>query len=101
MFLFSVHTANIVREWFEHRPEFDVLNWPPRGADMNVIENVWGTMVQDLQMHSQPVANSDVLWDRIQYLWNLYRPNFWQMLVDSFENRLRLVQDMQGGWSKY
>jgi hypothetical protein len=39
--LSSIHTSDIVMDWFEDEGvSFQPLPWPPKGADMNPIENV-------------------------------------------------------------
>jgi DDE superfamily endonuclease len=42
-----IHTSRVVKKWFiQHRDEIEVLPWPPKGADINPIENVWGDIVK-------------------------------------------------------
>ena len=57
--LSPIHTSNLVREWFEEHPEFELIPWPPKGADLNPIENVWSEMVRD--MDAQNVTSDDQL----------------------------------------
>ena len=40
-----VHMARIVQRWFATHPEIEVMDWPSKGCDMNVIENIWANMV--------------------------------------------------------
>lgn len=47
--LSPIHTARVVQAWFRQHPEIELLPWPPKGADMNPIENVWGDIVKDLE----------------------------------------------------
>ena len=37
----------VIRSWFREQPEITALPWPPKGADLNPIENHWGNMVKD------------------------------------------------------
>ncbi|KAF2905672.1 hypothetical protein ILUMI_00501 [Ignelater luminosus] len=44
----SIHTAQIVQEWFEEDSEVELLRWPAKSADLNPIETMWaasGTML--------------------------------------------------------
>ena len=52
-----IHTARVISIWFREHPEIEVLLWPPKGAGMNPIENVWGDMVKDLD--GKGVASQD------------------------------------------
>jgi hypothetical protein len=43
--LSPIHQAIVIRSWFREHPEIAALPWPPKGADLNPIENHWGNMV--------------------------------------------------------
>ncbi|KAL1473463.1 hypothetical protein MTO96_022066 [Rhipicephalus appendiculatus] len=45
------------------------LDWPPKGADMNVIENVWGILKQNFSKMGLPTATPDELWQAIKTQW--------------------------------
>jgi hypothetical protein len=68
---------------------------------MNPIENVWGSMVQEFD--AQRVQNADLLWDAVRDLWQNFanRQRYWQVLAASMPNRLQLVIEAEGGWTKY
>lgn len=46
-----IHTSRLVREWEENNLEElrgTQIDWPSKGADMNLIENVWAVMKRKL-----------------------------------------------------
>jgi hypothetical protein len=63
-----------VAEWFEDHPQFEVLSWPPKGADFNPIGNLWSELVCD--MEAQYVRNSDQLWNKVLTEWESLRQRF-------------------------
>ncbi len=73
----------------------------PKGADLNPIENVWAEMVRSLD--AQQVSNGNNLWDKVSDIWNQFsrRPTYWQCLCNSMGNRLALVREVNGNWTKY
>jgi transposase len=94
--LSSIHTSDIVMNWFEDEGvSFQLLPWPPKGADMNPIENVWAEMVRDLDCQ-RGTAND--LWDSVLDIWNhlSLRPNYWRTLINSMPQRLRMVIEAEG-----
>lgn len=99
--LSPIHTSKVVREWFLEHPEFEVLPWPPKGADLNPIENLWSEMVRE--METQHCTNSNQLWNEVKLIWdNLrQRQNYWAVLANSMTSRLQMVRDVSGDWTKY
>lgn len=96
-----IHTSHLVNEWFESHPEFRLLPWPAKAADLNPIENLWSDMVRE--MDNIHVSNQDELWICVKEIWDrLKRRNqYWRTLTDSMVNRLRMVRDVDGDWTKY
>jgi hypothetical protein len=97
----AIHTSTIVTDWFdEEGVSFDVLPWPPKGADMKLIKNVWAEMVRD--MDSQHATANELL-NSVNNIWgNLSRrPNYWRILSNSMAKRLAMVIDVDGDWTKY
>lgn len=39
-----IHTAKLVREWFEHESEVENLPWLAQSPDFNIIESLWGVL---------------------------------------------------------
>jgi transposase len=99
--LSPIHTSHAVGDWFADHPEFELLPWPPKGADLNPIENLWSEMVRD--MDTQHVASPDRLWEDVSLIWdNLKtRNDYWRILASSMPSRLKLVREMLGDWTKY
>ena len=90
-----IHTANIVRQWFNDHPQITLMNWPPKGADLNPIENIWGLMVRELD---PTLVNQETLWLKVVDAWEMLVPRhaLWYKLSISMPDRIA-----NGGWSKY
>lgn len=96
-----IHKGNVVKAWFAQRPHIDVLPWPPKGADLNVIENAWSS----LKSRTGSVRNytRDQLFVMAQEQWAIMsrKASYWDNLVSSTPHRLQMVQEAEGGWTKY
>lgn len=70
-------------------------------ADLNPIENVSGDVVKDCEFFWPRTA--DEVLDRVNSIWDGYRPNatYWQKLSYSMVSRLRLDVENDGHWTKY
>ena len=97
----SIHQCKIVKNWIKDHPDIEELPWPPKGCDMNPIENVWADMVYE--MDAQNVKNKEELWEKIEDLWELFanRASYWKTLSNSIHGRLQMVADVNGAWTKY
>jgi transposase len=72
-----VHTSRIVKRWFiEHWNELELLPWPPKGADLNPIENVWGDIVK---LSESKLASKETVFKNAKDAWNWLgqRPDYW------------------------
>ena len=99
--LSPIHQAIVIRSWFREHPEIAALPWPPKGADLNPIENHWGNMVKDLE-YFRPKSPEEV-YEKARACWDSYRgrPDYWQKFALSITNRLQLVIDANGYWTRY
>ena len=99
--LSPIHTSRAVRAWFNAHPEIELLPWPAKGADLNPIENIWGDIVKESECYRPRTA--DEVFDKARGIWDGFgaRPTYWQKLAYSIINRLRLVRENDGFWTKY
>ena len=42
-----IHTSRTVKRWFEAHSQIILLDWSPKGADCNPIENLWAHIVSE------------------------------------------------------
>lgn len=98
--LSPIHTAIAVRNWFIRHPQIQLLPWPPKGADLNPIENLWADMVRDLNARGS--RDRFELFERVEQVWEGYRlgrDEFWEKLAVSIMRRLQLVIENEGYWT--
>lgn len=94
----SIHKAAYTRQWLEGHNINILTNWPPRGADMNPVENVWGELQRRVRKTSN---NENQLWEDILEAFHLLPNSYFQKLTESMPRRLAAVKDKEGDWSKY
>ena len=59
-------------------------------------------MVKDLD--GKAVASKEEMFQKVNQIWDRYRngsPTYWEKLSASMVNRLRLVIEADGSWTKY
>lgn len=100
--LSPIHKSYIVQDWFaDEGVSFQLLPWPPKGADLNPIEHVWSEMVREMDSHH--AINAHELWNSVSETWNhlSFRPSYWRTLAGSMVSRLQMVRAVEGDWTKY
>lgn len=97
----AVHTSRETQTWFRNHPEIQLVNWPARSPDLNLIENVWAQIVQQWEPRRERtiatlVNHAKEIWEKLRF-----GPDFLANLIDSISNRLNQVIDRSGYWTDY
>lgn len=96
-----IHTARIVREWFEEHDEVTRINWPPQSPDLNPIENLWGAAVRHWD-EGRIIRNRAELHQNVMRVWNGFRgTDLCDRLVASIPRRLQKCIEANGLYTKY
>lgn len=79
------------------------LPWPPQGADLNIIENVWGIMKRNLSRMGLHHATSDELWEAVKGEWELLEADtdLVPALYESLPRRMAGVVQSDGACLAY
>ena len=89
-------------QWFDDHPWVTLLPWAPQSPDMNIIENLWTLLKQEVA--KLPAAtNREELKERILSAWkNLgRRRDALKNLCDSMPRRVSALVQSRGGPTKY
>jgi len=95
----SVHTAAVVDDWMSEQGFGRDANFPPCSPDLNLIENVFGIMVE--RMSSQKLDTVDKLVRAIKDTWNNLTRSDILNLYSSWRARLAAVRDAEGGPTRF
>lgn len=100
----SVHDSLVVQSWLQRQPDLELVEWVPRGADLNPIEHVWAAVVRILRERwsDNPPRTVDDLWEQVEDAWGICcTPRFISRLVDSVPRRLEAVREVNGDYTRY
>ncbi|KAG0429472.1 hypothetical protein HPB47_023614 [Ixodes persulcatus] len=97
-----VHCAQKVQDFLEESA-IRQLPWPPGGADMDVIENVWGLLKRTLVKRNLQDSSKNTLWTALSEEREKLRldDKLPSALFQSLPRRMRDVISSQGGSIKY
>lgn len=96
--LSSIHTSRRTTQWLENQNIQVMDDWPPKGADMNPVENVWAELVRRIRNDS---TNRDRLWENILRAFNELDDNYFKTLIQSMPRRIARVLEKEGRFTKY
>ena len=95
----SVQTARVVDDWMTEQGFGRDSNFPPCSPDLNLIENVFGMMVE--RMSSEKLDTIDKLVRAIKDTWNSLTRSDILNLYSSWGARLAAVRDAEGGPTRF
>ena len=95
----SSHTAKIVTDWLDNQPFHTLRHWPANSPDLNIMENVWGMMVQALG--HRVIQTEDQLRDAIFEEWDNIGYDKIRALYRSLRDRFTAVVDRRGEPTRY
>ncbi|KAH6942151.1 hypothetical protein HPB50_001498 [Hyalomma asiaticum] len=100
--LLPVHTAKVVEELLNLRG-VRWLRWVPKGADLNIIEAVWGRMELRLCKRGLHTSSADELWSAVEEEWMRLQNerSFIDNLYASLQSRMQDVIAVQGAMTRY
>ena len=61
-----------IQRWFTRRPEIELIPWPPKSPDFNVVEHMWAKLKEGriLRYGNIPPRNPQQLWDQVMEIWD-------------------------------
>lgn len=96
----AIHTANGVKHWFR-RNKVRVLPWPAKSPDLNIVENIWATLVHRVYSGGKQYESVVELRNRLNYVWDNFCQSEIQALYDSMPNRVFEVIKANGKKTSY
>ena len=93
------HTDRKTIEFFDGNDVEVLTPWPAQSPDLNLIENAWGFIKQ--QLEGRIIKSKDALWRAIESEWDAMPLDFIRNLFLSMPNRLNSVIENFGGHTKY
>ncbi|KAH9365745.1 hypothetical protein HPB48_008061 [Haemaphysalis longicornis] len=100
--LAPVHTAKSVKKLLTDRGVRQ-LEWIPKGADVSIIEPVWGRIKVALSKEGLHRASADDLWHMVEAAWNVIKEDrgYVEALYASLPSRIQHVIAAKGGMTRY
>lgn len=101
--LSSIHTSHKTMSWLREHNIRVMDDWPPKGPDMNPVENVWAELVRriELKRRETGVDTKQGLWEDVYEIFHSLHDDYFKKLVQSMTRRVWTVSRQRGGWSKY
>ena len=93
----SSHTAKQVKDYFKEK-QIQVLPWPPKSPDLNLIEAVWSQLKSKLKRFYK---DYEELVQDVKNSWNSLTITYIQNLYNSMNRRILAVIEAEGGPSRY
>ncbi|CDF36022.1 unnamed protein product [Chondrus crispus] len=96
----SCHRSKYTKAWLDSK-NVNLLDWPAKSPDLNIIENVWGLLARRVYAHGRQFDNLEDLADCIIDCWCSITEQYLGKLYDSLPRRLVEVLEKKGGPTSY
>lgn len=100
--LSPTHMAHAVRA---HLKSLGVmtLDWPPKGINLNITENVWGILKANLSKIGLYIATSHELWEAIKSPWEKLKvdSDLVPALYNSLPRRMSAIVELGSDFARY
>ena len=96
----SIHVSSASKQWFTAK-KIDLLDWPAKSPDLNIIENVWSLLAKDVYDNSRQFDNISQLKEAIEKAWGRLSVEKLKKLYDSCHRRMISVIQRKGNPTLY
>jgi len=86
-----VHRGKNVRKWKQESGIISLF-WPSRSPDLNIIENVWAFLQDELYNISEELHSPDDAWREAKRIWYDIPTTFIEKLYQSLPKRVEELQ---------
>ena len=93
----SIHSTVDITDYFQ-RKHIEVIPWPARSPDLNIIEHVWSKLKDGLKKSYQSVEDLE---SDVKSSWNNLDLEYIKTLYKSMRHRIQAVIDEEGGPTEY
>lgn len=91
----SSHTEKNVMNWIRTKG-IKTFDWPSKSPDLNLIENIWAYLEDELFKIREELNSPDDTWARTQELWDNIPQAFIENLYNSMPNRMKELIEKKG-----
>ena len=91
----SIHRSKVTKKWFKDN-NIEVMPWPAKSPDLNIIENVWGHLVRAVYPNGKQYSSREELLIAIGTAWWDLSECYLQKLYKSIPRRLYKVIEQNG-----
>jgi hypothetical protein len=100
-----VHKSQLLQGWLADQNKVELLDWPPCGAELNSVENVWAETKRVMAENwpDPSPASKNALWDVVLDACEevVHSEVYSATLVELLPRRMQMVIDSEGYWTPY